>query len=514
MSMASSAPLAPNGPNPSSTKILIDDDPFLNTNAAPRSQLNHGSYPYGNQYRPPQQMVSPYAYPPQGFPPMNMAPYGHDYHSQFGEVSNYGPLAGVQHGLPMLGPGYPHPHFQQPSVYPYFNAPGETSYPTSSRESTAAPRDVTPSLALTETSHRFATPSGPGLPLNTSNEDNFTSEGTEKPLGPAKINGRQHPSNILPNETQIVPLAATSDDVLVPRVPAPERPVLNPPASTFIPSASEDLNAPVRAVPGILASEAISTGSVYPDQRPVTKIFNNVTFTDLHLPPGPNDPPIIKISPPTPIPPVTPKRPSPAVPPVSSQSTNPAGIDLPTDYRTLLGNEYDSPTLGRLSKGKQEALITGLQALDKLVKEISVSSGLSVVQIVERWNGGTPRSLNSWNIYQVFIKKHLVREIGRLISIKKTQSSSQIWGRSVHLLMTFQKRQATKLPRSRQLWMKGVNFRPKSSPTPMMDSRQPSQITQISSCMHGLKLTSWILTSLWDKEPVISGNSVISFELW
>jgi hypothetical protein len=429
MSIASSAPLAPNtsfAPNPSSMKIVItDDDPFLNTNAAPRPQLNHGSYPYGNQYRPPQQMVSPYAYPPQGFPPMNMPPYGpgHDYHSQFGEASNYGSLAGVQHGLPLLGPGYPHPaHFQQSSGYPYFNAPVESSYPASSRESTAAPRDVMPSLASAETNHHFVTPSGPSLPLPVNTAPISTSEGTEKLLGPAKISERQHSSNGLPKGTQIAPLAAAaSDDVLVLGVPEPERPVLNPPASTVAPAASEGLNAPV---PGILESGAISAGSLPPDKRPRTKIFDNVTFTPLHLPPGPNDPPIVKISPPTPIPPITPKRPS--VPPVSVQSANPAGIDLSTDYHTLVDN--GSPTLGRLSKSKQEVLITGFEALDKLVKEISVSSGLSVLQIVERWNGGTPRSLNSWNIYQAFIKKHLVREIGRLISIKKTKSSSQDFG--------------------------------------------------------------------------------------
>jgi len=60
-----------------------------------------------------------------------------------------------------------------------------------------------------------------------------------------------------------------------------------------------------------------------------------------------------------------------------------------------------------LSKGKEEALIAGLGALDQLVKEIAVSSGLSVTQIAERWNGGTPCSLNSWNIYQVYIKQNL-----------------------------------------------------------------------------------------------------------
>ena len=144
--------------------------------------------------------------------------------------------------------------------------------------------------------------------------------------------------------------------------------MLNHLASTVTPATSEGLNAPV---PGILESGAISAGSLPPDKRPWTKIFDNVTFTPLHLPPGPNNPPIVKISPPTPIPPVTPKHPS--VPLVFAQSANPAGIDLSTDYHTLVDN--NSPILSQLSKGKQEALITCLEALDKLVKEISVSSG-------------------------------------------------------------------------------------------------------------------------------------------
>ena len=84
----------------------------------------------------------------------------------------------------------------------------------------------------------------------------------------------------------------------------------------------------------------------------------------------------------------------------------------------------DSPTIGRLSKGKEDALIAGLGSLDRLVKEIAVSSGLSVTQIVERWNGGTPRSLNSWNIYQAYIKQNLDREIGRLITTKKSKGLS------------------------------------------------------------------------------------------
>jgi hypothetical protein len=432
MSMASSAQLAPNA---SATKIVVDNDPFQITNAAAsRSQLNHGgAYPYGTQYRPPPQMVSPYAtsYPQgHGFPPMNMAHYGHDYHPPYNEVSNYGPLTGIQH--PMVGPGYPHPHFQQPSGYPYFSAPGEIPYPGASRESTAAPRETTPSLPLTDTGHYFVAPdsqslshaSGSAIPPNTSsNENNSASNGTEKPSEPAKASQRQ-PSNILPKAVPIELASSGSDAVLVPRGPGTELPLPNRLASTLVP-ASDGRTTPI---PEMQKSEAVSAGSssAAPDQREIAKMFNDPSFTTLHIPPGPiQPPPIVKISPPTPAPPVTPRHSS-SAPLVSAQSIHPASVDSPTDYDIFLEN--DSPTIGRLSKSKEEALITGFKALNKLVKEISVSSGLSVIQIVERWNGGIPRSLNSWNIYQVFIKKHLAREIGRLISIKKTKSLWQDLG--------------------------------------------------------------------------------------
>ena len=179
-----------------------------------------------------------------------------------------------------------------------------------------------------------------------------------------------------------------------------------------------------------------------------TKIFNNEYFAPLRLPPGPKDTPILKVSPPTPIPSVNPKRskrslstsgdlrlppgpndtpllkasPPTPIPSVTPKHSLPTGADIPTNYRLLLDD--DSPTIGRLSKGKEDALITGLGSLDRLVKEIAVSSGLSVTQIVERWNGGTPRSLNSWNIYQAYIKQNLDHEIGRLITTKKSKGLS------------------------------------------------------------------------------------------
>lgn len=157
-----------------------------------------------------------------------------------------------------------------------------------------------PSLALAETNHHFVTPSELSLPLPVNTAPIPTSKGTKKPLGPAKISKHQHSSNGLPKGTQITPLAAAaSDNVLVLGVPEPEQPVLNPPTSTVTPATSEGLNAPIL---GILELGVISAGSLPPDKWPQTKIFDNVTFTPLHLPPGPNDPPIVKISSLTPIP--------------------------------------------------------------------------------------------------------------------------------------------------------------------------------------------------------------------
>jgi hypothetical protein len=71
----------------------------------------------------------------------------------------------------------------------------------------------------------------------------------------------------------------------------------------------------------------------------------------------------------------------------------------------------------------QDALITGLEKLDKLVADVASSSGLSIIQAKERW--GRARSthkLSLWNIYQTYVKHHREQEIGRLISVKKSKS--------------------------------------------------------------------------------------------
>ena len=411
ISLASSMPL-PSDLSPAN--IATNDDPFQNSNVHPPT-LNHGPYRYGNQY-PPQQMVPPYtaSYSQMhGFLPMNTSQYGgqydhqHDLHSPYGDVPNYGPLPsmpGMQHG-PV--PGYPPPHFQQPSNFHYFGpgVPGERPYFSASRESTLAPRDTTPSLP----------PQADG--------QSYVASNSVHPSGskvPSNVSSNQKPSTI---ETPSAPATAIQSE----KLPNP-----TPKVSPITPTTSGVENIPASGIPG----------------HEFTKIFNNEYFAPLRLPPGPKDAPILKVSPPTPIPSVNPKRsehslstsgdlrlppgpndapllkaslPTP-IPSITPKRSLPTGADTPTNYRLLLDD--DSPTIGRLSKGKEDALIAGLGSLDRLVKEIAVSSGLSVTQIVERWNGGTPHSLNSWNIYQAYIKQNLDREIGRLITTKKSKGLS------------------------------------------------------------------------------------------
>ena len=53
-------------------------------------------------------------------------------------------------------------------------------------------------------------------------------------------------------------------------------------------------------------------------------------------------------------------------------------MGIPFVIVNLMDKGFSRTSVGRLSKGKEEALITGLAALDELVKEISISSALSV----------------------------------------------------------------------------------------------------------------------------------------
>jgi len=389
--------------DPSPKNIATDDDPFLTVD---EPKLNQGPYPYGNQYPPPRMVPSYDSSYPQlhGFPPMNTPQYRgqFDSHSHYGGVPNYGQLAGMQRG-PI--PGYPHPYFPQSSNFSYFGVPGEYPYPPTSRESTLPPCDPTPAQPLQVGPHyaalNSAHASGSGLP---SNDPKIST--AEMPSAPA-LQPEQSP---IPSSPKLAPIAPTI--VLPTEQPSPS--ILDPGLQP------EDESKSVhRPVTRISNDQEFSPLSIPPGPHgPLTLIFDNQDFTPLSIPPGPNDVPSLNVSPPTPIGTATPIG---AATPIGTATpkrpSSPAGDH---SYSHLLDN--DSPTVGRLSKKKEKALITGLGELDRLVKEIADSSGLSVSQIVERWNGGTPRSLNSWNVYQVYFKKKLAQEIDRLIAHKKSQS--------------------------------------------------------------------------------------------
>ena len=137
-------------------------------------------------------------------------------------------------------------------------------------------------------------------------------------------------------------------------------------------------------------------------------VFYEKDFTDIAplLPPSPKVSPSMTVSPPTPIAlaPITPARPP--VPP-----TEETRDDKVYDYRRLLN--FESPTVGRLSRTNQDALIAGMEKLDKLIAEVAESSGLSIIQVKERWGRArSTRKLSLWNIYQIFIKHYRKQEIG------------------------------------------------------------------------------------------------------
>ena len=74
----------------------------------------------------------------------------------------------------------------------------------------------------------------------------------------------------------------------------------------------------------------------------------------------------------------------------------------------------ESPIMGRLSKEKRAALEDGFQQLDKVAQRTSEATGLSVMQIIKRWNTATTHVKSSWNIYQQYFKQKRDQEIRRL----------------------------------------------------------------------------------------------------
>ena len=76
----------------------------------------------------------------------------------------------------------------------------------------------------------------------------------------------------------------------------------------------------------------------------------------------------------------------------------------------------DSPTVGRLSSEKSAALKKGLQEVDKSLKDLSKTTGLSVTQIIDRWQLVQFRLPTLWNIYQQYFNENAEDELQRLAS--------------------------------------------------------------------------------------------------
>ena len=351
----------------------------------PQLMSNVFGYNTGYPHPPPgQRMASPYASSfPGGFPPgpMNAAQYGpgvYEHYAPYSDYSHYGPPPGTHYrdgSGSRVGPPFAYP---QSSAYPYSVPQGEKPYLIPHPNESGEPYIPTPN---TNTSITRAG-SYPALP---------------RPLS------RAPDSRPLSRAPDSRPLSL-----------APEQsPRLNPANLPRLPD----------AVPPDSSSSEGATGKLKapgaPDSQPV--VFYDKDFVQIPLPPPPNVAPNITVSPPTDSPPtptplvsVTPVKP--LVPP-----TEGAGDDQVSNYRRLL--DFESPTVGRLSRMNQEALITGLEKLDKLVADVASSSGLSIIQVKERWGRArSTRKLSLWNIYQSYIKHYREQEIGRLISVKKSKS--------------------------------------------------------------------------------------------
>lgn len=336
--------------------------------ATSNPQLTSNLYPYNTGYpHPPpgQRMPSPYASSfAGGYPPMNSAQYGP------GLYEHYAPYLDYPHYGPPPGPHYrdgsgshigpPFPYPQQNSAYPYSVPQGEKPYPIPlPNESGEASR------------HHIPTPNA-----NTG----ITRAGSyPAPLRPLSLAPEQSPH---PNPAII-----------------PGMPDAVPPVSSTSEGAKGN-----RKAQGAQDTQGV--------------VFYEKDFTDIAplLPPSPKVSPSMTVSPPTPIAlaPITPARPP--VPP-----TEETRDDKVYDYRRLLN--FESPTVGRLSRTNQDALIAGMEKLDKLIAEVAESSGLSIIQVKERWGRArSTRKLSLWNIYQIFIKHYRKQEIGRLISVKQSKS--------------------------------------------------------------------------------------------
>lgn len=167
----------------------------------------------------------------------------------------------------------------------------------------------------------------------------------------------------------------------------------------------------------------ISGSTSIPQSSAFRAFLADAEFVPLTLPPPPIDTtavstcPHVKIVPPTPA--AVAKGPS-FVDDVFSNNARTESRSLPASS-FISDNEdgpnggvEESPTFGRLSKEKRQALDDGYKRMDEVVKEISLQTGLPVQLVINRWNRASTRKKNRWNIYQKYFRAHLHQEMMRL----------------------------------------------------------------------------------------------------
>ena len=93
----------------------------------------------------------------------------------------------------------------------------------------------------------------------------------------------------------------------------------------------------------------------------------------------------------------------------SNFQSNHEGAD--SDDPDALG---ESPTLGCLSKEKRRILEDGFDQLNEVAQKTSEATGLSIFQIIKRWNTATTHVKSGWNIYQQYFKEHRAEELDRV----------------------------------------------------------------------------------------------------
>jgi len=170
-----------------------------------------------------------------------------------------------------------------------------------------------------------------------------------------------------------------------------------------------------------------------PQSSVLDTFLDKAGFTPIQLPPPPRSttplpPPPVKSTPAI-VPQVQIIPPTPAAPNVAptviddifsddqlSKVCLPSAVDDDDDECSRNNSNIESPTIGRLSKEKRQALDDGYKRLDEIVKGISIETGLPIQMVINRWNRASTRKKNHWNIYQCYFRAHLQQEVDRLPS--------------------------------------------------------------------------------------------------